>query len=92
MRWHTSGTKHYHHRVVGDLTLAYEAMQLAADPGQTLSTFTAEPGSPSQQALTFPASWATSPAQRACGRRGTSFRSERVGVESPRRTPPRGAR
>ena len=36
-------------------------MALAADPGQTLVTFTAEPGSPSQQALTFLASWATSP-------------------------------
>jgi hypothetical protein len=26
----------------------YEAMQLTPDPGQTLITFTAEPGSPSQ--------------------------------------------
>ncbi len=26
VRWHTTGTKRYHHRVVGDLTLAYEAM------------------------------------------------------------------
>jgi transcriptional regulator with XRE-family HTH domain len=65
VRWHTTGTKRYHHPVVGDLTLAYEAMALAADPGRTLITFTAEPGSPSQQALTFLASWAASPAQRA---------------------------
>jgi transcriptional regulator with XRE-family HTH domain len=68
VRWHTTGTKRYHHPVVGDLTLAYEAMALAADPGQTLITFTAEPGSPSQQALAFLASWATSPAQRAAAR------------------------
>ncbi len=65
VRWHTTGTKRYHHRVVGDLTLAYEAMALAADPGQTLITFTAEPGSPSQQALAFLASWAASSTQPA---------------------------
>jgi transcriptional regulator with XRE-family HTH domain len=63
VRWHTTGTKRFHHRVVGDLSLAYEGLALAADPGQTLITFTAEPGSPSQQALNFLASWVTSPAQ-----------------------------
>jgi transcriptional regulator with XRE-family HTH domain len=71
VRWHTTGTKRFHHRVVGDLSLAYEGLALAADPGQTLITFTAEPGSPSQQALTFLASWATSPAQRSAGRERT---------------------
>jgi hypothetical protein len=67
VRWHTTGTKRYHHRVVGDLTLAYEAMGLAADPGQALVTFTAEPGSPSQQALAFLASWSASTMQTASG-------------------------
>ena len=65
VRWHTTGSKRFHHRVVGDLSLTYEGLALAADPGQTLITFTAEPGSPSQQALTFLASWAASPAERA---------------------------
>ncbi len=68
VRWHTTGTKRFHHRVVGDLSLAYEGLALAADPGQTLITFTAEPGSPSQQALAFLASWATWPPQRAAAR------------------------
>lgn len=68
VRWHTTGIKRYHHPVVGDLTLAYEGMALTGDPGQTLITFTAEPGSPSQQALTFLASWAASPAQPADAR------------------------
>ena len=49
--------------MVGDLALAYEGLELTADPGQTLITFVAEPGSPSQQALTFLAGWATSPQQ-----------------------------
>jgi hypothetical protein len=38
-------------------------LALAADPGQTLITFTAQPGSPSQQALTFLASWTASSIQ-----------------------------
>lgn len=37
---------------------AYEGLVLAGDPGQTLITFTAEPGSPSGQALQFLAHWA----------------------------------
>jgi transcriptional regulator with XRE-family HTH domain len=71
VRWHTTGTKRFHHRVVGDLSLAYEGLALAADPGQTLITFTAEPGSPSQQALTFLASWASSTAPRAAENRAS---------------------
>jgi transcriptional regulator with XRE-family HTH domain len=66
VRWHTTGTKKLHHPVAGDLVLAYEGLELAADPGQTLITFTAEPGSPSEQALTFLASWSASP-ERASG-------------------------
>jgi transcriptional regulator with XRE-family HTH domain len=61
VRWHTTGTKRFHHPVAGDLCLAYEGLELPADPGQTLVTFTAEPGSPSEEALTFLAGWATPP-------------------------------
>lgn len=58
VRWHTTGTKRFHHHVVGELALAYEGLELAGDPGQTLITFTAEAGSPSRQALQFLANWA----------------------------------
>jgi len=44
--------------VVGDLELAFESFPLAADPSQSLLTYTAEPGSPSQDALRLLASWA----------------------------------
>jgi len=60
VRWHTTGTKHFHHRVVGDLSLAFEGLALTADPGLMLITYSAEPGSPSRDALRFLASWATS--------------------------------
>ena len=72
LRWHTTGTKHFHHPVAGDLALAYEGLELTADPGQTLITFTAEPSSPSQQALTFLASWATSSPEQATAHDRTS--------------------
>jgi hypothetical protein len=57
VRIHTSGVKLIHHPVVGDLELAFESFPLAADPGQSLLTYTAEPGSPSEHALRLLASW-----------------------------------
>jgi hypothetical protein len=62
VRWHTTGSKQFHHRVAGDLELNYEAMELAADPGHTLITFTAAPDIPAFQALAFLTSWAGSAA------------------------------
>jgi len=58
VRIHTTGIKRIHHPVVGDLELAFESFPLAADPSQGLLTYTAEPGSPSQDALRLLASWA----------------------------------
>jgi hypothetical protein len=58
VRLHRSGRKQLHHPVVGDLELTYEALELPADPGLTMITYTAEPGSASQEALDFLASWA----------------------------------
>ena len=47
----------FHHPVVGDLELSFESFATAADSGQSLLTYTAEPGSPSQDALNLLASW-----------------------------------
>jgi hypothetical protein len=58
VRIHTTGVKRLHHPVVGDLDLPFESFPLAADPGQSLLTYTAEPRSPSQDALNLLASWA----------------------------------
>ena len=40
------------------VTIAFESFPLSADPSQSLLTYTAEPGSPSQHALRLLASWA----------------------------------
>src|SRR6266581_2155871 len=68
VRIHATGVKLIHHPVVGDLELAFESFPLAADPTQSLLTYSAEPGSPSQDALSLLASWAaasTAPDSRA---------------------------
>ncbi|MFG2025727.1 helix-turn-helix transcriptional regulator [Streptomyces sp. NPDC048825] len=55
---HGTGIKRFHHPVVGNLTLAWEALAMAAEPGLTLTIYTAEPGSPSAEGLNLLASWA----------------------------------
>lgn len=58
VRIHTTGVKLLHHPAVGDLDLPFETFPLGADPSQFLLTYTAEPGSPSQDSLNLLASWA----------------------------------
>ncbi|MFF8375640.1 helix-turn-helix transcriptional regulator [Streptomyces sp. NPDC015661] len=58
VRHHGTGTKRFHHPVVGELTLAFEGLEMAADPGLTLTIYTAEPGSPSEEGVRLLASWA----------------------------------
>jgi transcriptional regulator with XRE-family HTH domain len=65
VRLHLTGTKRLRHPVVGDLDLRFETMELPADPGLALLLYTAEPGSETEQALTFLASWAATQDQPA---------------------------
>jgi len=58
VRFHRTGIKRLHHFIVGDLDLTFEALELPADPGLRITTYTAEPGSPSQEGLNLRASWA----------------------------------
>ncbi|MDX3520523.1 helix-turn-helix transcriptional regulator [Streptomyces scabiei] len=55
---HGTGTKTFHHPVVGGLTLAWETLAMAAEPGLVVTIYTAEPDSPSEEALRLLASWA----------------------------------
>jgi transcriptional regulator with XRE-family HTH domain len=57
VRTHGTGTKHFHHHIVGDLTLAYESLDLRAEPGLTMTIYAAEPDSPTAHALALLASW-----------------------------------
>jgi transcriptional regulator with XRE-family HTH domain len=58
VRYHDRGTKRLHHPIVGDLTLDFEALELAADAGLVMFAYTAEPGSKSAESLNLLASLA----------------------------------
>ena len=57
VKYHRTGRKRFHHPLVGDLELDYEAFELAGDPGQRINVYTAPPDSPSEEALRLLASW-----------------------------------
>jgi len=58
VRFHNTDIKRYHHPVVGELSLNFERLELAADPGLTIFAYTAEPGSRDEEALKLLGSWA----------------------------------
>ncbi|HYI23236.1 MAG TPA: helix-turn-helix domain-containing protein [Candidatus Limnocylindrales bacterium] len=58
VRRHLSGTKRVRHPLVGELTLDYEVLELPADPGLSLVTYSVPPGSPSEAGLQALARWA----------------------------------
>ena len=60
VRHHRAGIKRVHHPDVGDLELAYEAMELPSYPDLHMFACTAEPGSPSDERLKLLASLAAS--------------------------------
>ncbi|WP_309233270.1 hypothetical protein [Pseudarthrobacter sp. AB1] len=43
---------------MGDLDLSFEAFELAGDPGLRINVYTADPATPSEDALKVLASWA----------------------------------
>ncbi len=59
VRTHGSGTKRFHHPIVGALTLTYEEVTVTAEDGLSLLVYTAEPGSPSAERLQLLANWAS---------------------------------
>ena len=67
VKFHRTGAKMLHHPLVGDLALDYEALDLPGDPGQRILIYSAEPGTPSQQALDLLASWAKTPMSLPAG-------------------------
>ncbi|WP_037862272.1 helix-turn-helix domain-containing protein [Streptomyces sp. NRRL S-340] len=56
------GTKTLRHPVVGELTLDWDTLAATTDTDQQLVVWSAEPGSPSHDALRILASWANAPA------------------------------
>ena len=82
MRFHNSGVKHINHSVVGGLHLSYNRMDVAADPGLTIFTYAAEPGSRSEDALKLLGSWAATVDQVESARTTNQAEGERE-TQSP---------
>ncbi|BCW47194.1 helix-turn-helix transcriptional regulator [Arthrobacter sp. StoSoilB5] len=57
VKYHRTGRKRLHHPIVGDLDLSFESLELSADPGLRINVYTADPGTPSEDALKVLASW-----------------------------------
>lgn len=81
VRFHRTGSKSIHHPVVGDLDLDFEAMEFPSDPGMVLTVYTAEPHSPSADALRLLAAWSTEEASR--GRAGAAIRGGATAARRP---------
>ncbi|WAP60787.1 MmyB family transcriptional regulator [Streptomyces sp. S465] len=46
VEYYRSGQQRFHHRAIGDLDLDFDALEIAADPGLTIVTYTLAPTSP----------------------------------------------
>lgn len=74
-----TGKKRIDHPIVGELRLSYEALDLVADPGLTLFSYSAEPGSESERSLALLGSWAaTERAEQYAALRESASESESV--------------
>ncbi|MFC9454192.1 helix-turn-helix domain-containing protein [Streptomyces sp. NPDC056983] len=58
VRLHHTGRKGFRHPAVGEITLDFDAMELPAQPGLTLTAYSAQPNTPAHDALQLLASWA----------------------------------
>lgn len=64
VRVHGRGTKRFRHDAVGEMTLSFEALEIAGGSGLTFVGYTAEAGSASREALRLLASWIAPEADR----------------------------
>ncbi len=65
-RWACAARRsHLRHPIVGDLHLDWIALTWAADPDLQIIVWTAQPGTPSHNALRLLASWAADPTHAA---------------------------
>lgn len=62
VRLHSTGFKEFRHPAVGNLHLNFDAMELPATPGLTLTAYSAKPGTPDEDGLRLLASWAATEA------------------------------
>ncbi|GAA3343037.1 helix-turn-helix transcriptional regulator [Curtobacterium pusillum] len=69
VRHHANGVKEFHHPVVGDLDMRYEAMEPMGEPGLNVLMYTAVPGSVTEERLKLLATWVATNEQAGDGPR-----------------------
>ncbi|RNG37286.1 helix-turn-helix transcriptional regulator [Streptomyces botrytidirepellens] len=62
VRLHHTGRKSFRHPAIGVITLDFDAMELPAQPGLTLTAYSAAPGTPDHDTLRLLAAWAATEA------------------------------
>jgi transcriptional regulator with XRE-family HTH domain len=72
VRLHHAGRKSFRHPSVGEITLDFDAMELPAQPGLTLTAYSAAPHTPAYDALQLLAAWAATEDPAAAVDRSTS--------------------
>lgn len=72
VRLHRGGYKEFRHPAVGDLHLAFDGLDIPNAPGLTLTAYSADPGTPSEDGLRLLASWAATEAARGESREASS--------------------
>jgi len=65
VRSYRNGVQPFRHPVVGEFDLDFDALELPADPGQTIVAYTAAAGSPAEEKLNLLASWSATPVQES---------------------------
>jgi transcriptional regulator with XRE-family HTH domain len=75
---HRSAVKQLNHPLVGELTLSFEALDLPADPGLSLGTYTPQPGTISAERFRELEGWATTRAKLV----GASAATDHAGDEA----------
>jgi transcriptional regulator with XRE-family HTH domain len=61
VRYYRSGTQPFHHPLAGHITLDYDALEIPADPGQTIVAYSAPVGTAAWEALDRLAGWTAAP-------------------------------
>ena len=70
VRLHHTGLKHFDHPAVGRLDLAFDSMELPTEAGLSMTIYSAEPGTASEDRIKLLASWAATQETAAATRTG----------------------
>ncbi|MFR9796039.1 helix-turn-helix transcriptional regulator [Streptomyces sp. MS06] len=88
VRLHHTGSKPFRHPAVGELRLDFDAMELPAQPGLTLTAYSAAPHTPEHDALRLLSAWAATEDAHAEGAHAEGAHAEGAHVEGAARPEP----